>query len=34
MSKNWKTILQIVGYVITAILAAFGGASASAHGMF
>lgn len=34
MNKTWKTILQIVGYVITAILAAFGGASASAHGIF
>lgn len=33
MNKTWKTVLQIVGYVITAILAAFGGASASAMGM-
>lgn len=34
MNKTWKTILQIAGYVITAILAAFGGAHASAHGLF
>lgn len=33
MSKTLKTILQIAGYVITAILAAFGGASASAQGL-
>lgn len=34
MNKTWKTILQIAGYLITAILAAFGGAEASAHGLF
>lgn len=34
MNKTLKTILQIVGYVITAVLAAFGGAHASAQGLF
>lgn len=33
MNKTWKTVLQIVSYVITAILAAFGGASASGMSM-
>ena len=34
MSKTLKTILQIVSYVITAVLAAFGGVQASAQGLF
>lgn len=27
MNKTWKTILQIISYVITAVLAAFGGSA-------
>ena len=30
MNETWKTILKVIGYVITAILAGFGGGAVAA----